>query len=161
MRDILEKAISIAVKRHAGQVDKAGEPYILHPLRVMMKMTTDHERAIAVLHDIIEDGTVPGPVLMNGGIPKELVFIIELLSRGRNQTYDHYIKHLSTSFTAVRVKLADLEDNANVLRLVKFTSKDAARTQKYLKTYQFLKEQYCKLMPYEGYEKLIGNKKYV
>ena len=61
----LEKAISIAAQAHDGQRDKAGAPYILHPLRVMMKMTTESERITAVLHDLIEDTDwtidAPGP----------------------------------------------------------------------------------------------------
>jgi (p)ppGpp synthase/HD superfamily hydrolase len=52
---MLEKAIKIAVEAHAGQVDKAGQPYILHPLRCMLKVETDIQRISAVLHDVVED----------------------------------------------------------------------------------------------------------
>ncbi len=51
----LERAITIAATAHAGQIDKAGAPYILHPLRVMLRVTTEAERITAVLHDVIED----------------------------------------------------------------------------------------------------------
>ena len=54
----LERAIQIAATAHAGQADKAGEPYILHPLRVMMTVTTPKERIAAVLHDVVEDTAV-------------------------------------------------------------------------------------------------------
>ena len=52
---MLEKAIGIAVHVHNGQVDKAGKPYILHPIRIMMKMEKIEEMIAAVLHDVIED----------------------------------------------------------------------------------------------------------
>ena len=51
----LQKAISIAVKAHEGQIDKGGNPYILHPLRVMMSLRTVDEMIVGVLHDVVED----------------------------------------------------------------------------------------------------------
>ena len=51
----LEKAIKIAVEAHTGQVDKGGNPYILHPLRVMLSLETEEERIVGVLHDVVED----------------------------------------------------------------------------------------------------------
>ena len=51
----LEKAINIAVEAHKGQTDKAGKPYIMHLLRVMMKGKTEEEQICGVLHDLIED----------------------------------------------------------------------------------------------------------
>ena len=54
---LLEKAIAIAVRAHAGKKDKAGQPYILHPLRVMLSLETLEERIVAILHDVLEDGS--------------------------------------------------------------------------------------------------------
>ena len=51
----IEKAISLAVEGHKGQEDKAGAPYILHPLRIMFKMASEEKMIAAVLHDLIED----------------------------------------------------------------------------------------------------------
>lgn len=50
----LEKALEIALKAHRGQVDKGGKPYILHPLAVMMRMETEEEQIVALLHDVVE-----------------------------------------------------------------------------------------------------------
>ena len=47
----LERAIALAAKAHEGQVDKAGAPYVLHPLRMMLRVATTEERITAVLHD--------------------------------------------------------------------------------------------------------------
>lgn len=66
---LLEKAIEIALKAHAGQKDKAGEPYILHPLRVMGMMSTVHERVVAVLHDVLEDTGIAWGDLFDEGVP--------------------------------------------------------------------------------------------
>ena len=52
---MLDRAIEIAVQAHSGQLDKGGAPYILHPLRVMLRMATEEERIVAVLHDVVED----------------------------------------------------------------------------------------------------------
>jgi len=51
----LEKAIKIALEAHIGQVDKGGNPYILHPLRVMLSLNSEEERIVGVLHDVVED----------------------------------------------------------------------------------------------------------
>ena len=55
MSTLLETAIALAVAGHAGQVDKADQPYILHPLRIMMRMGDETARIVAVLHDLVED----------------------------------------------------------------------------------------------------------
>ena len=61
----LEWAIPIAVEAHKGQIDKAGAPYILHPLRVMQSLETDPER---IVHDV-----VVSPELGRDGSPSGLV----------------------------------------------------------------------------------------
>ena len=58
MENILEKALSIAVRAHAGQKDPAGEAYILHPMQVALWCETDDERCVAFLHDVLEDTDV-------------------------------------------------------------------------------------------------------
>ena len=54
----IERAVEIAARAHAGQVDKAGMPYLFHPLRVMLSVSTPEERMAAVLHDVVEDTPV-------------------------------------------------------------------------------------------------------
>jgi GTP diphosphokinase / guanosine-3',5'-bis(diphosphate) 3'-diphosphatase len=53
--ELLDKAIALAQTAHANQVDKAGAPYIGHPLRVMNSLSTVAEKIVGVLHDSIED----------------------------------------------------------------------------------------------------------
>nr|WP_200931688.1 HD domain-containing protein [Paenibacillus sp. Leaf72] len=54
----MNKAIEIAAKAHEQQKDKAGHPYILHPLRVMLSLNTEEERIVGVLHDVLEDSRI-------------------------------------------------------------------------------------------------------
>jgi (p)ppGpp synthase/HD superfamily hydrolase len=51
----LERAIARAVAAHVGHVDKAGTPDILHPLRVMLALSSHDERMVGVLHDVCEN----------------------------------------------------------------------------------------------------------
>lgn len=139
----LEKAIAIAASAHERQLDKAGQPYILHPLRVMMKMDTQIERIVAVLHDVVEDA---GPDwdferLRLAGFEEEVIEALRHLTRdaGRD-TYMEYIERIRGNKAALRVKLADLEDNLDLTRISLPTEADFRRCEKYLKAYQFLKE---------------------
>jgi (p)ppGpp synthase/HD superfamily hydrolase len=141
--DTLEKAIALAVDAHSGQVDKVGAAYILHPLRVMSRMSTNTERIAAVLHDAVEDsdGCVTFERIAALGAPAEAVEAIRLLTRtddGSEAGYQAYIKRLSTNPIALKVKLADLENNLDTRRLSEVSPRDAARLSKYLKTYRKL-----------------------
>jgi len=127
----LEQAISIASLAHEGQLDKGGEPYILHPLRVMMKLKDEKQRIIAVLHDIIEDTKLTDQDLLNQGLDYELVNHILTLTRRKNESYDDYIDRISQDELAINVKLADLEDNMNMSRIKNPTGKDYDRMVKY------------------------------
>ena len=57
-KNSLDNAIIISTTAHAGQIDKCGEPYILHPMRVMMSLSSLKERIVGILHDVIEDTSV-------------------------------------------------------------------------------------------------------
>lgn len=129
--DIIEKSLSIALEAHTGQVDRAGEPYILHPLRVMAKMTTDLEKATALLHDVIEDSSHTRETLEKAGIPHIVIDAVGVLTRAPGQAYSEYITALMWNVTARAVKIADLEDNMNVLRLGGLTNSDLRRVEKY------------------------------
>ena len=62
----IEKAIEIAAIAHAGDIDKAGVPYIFHPIRLMLAVTTPAEQMTAVLHDTVEDTDITFNDLKNG-----------------------------------------------------------------------------------------------
>ena len=136
----LEDAIALAVQAHRGQTDKAGAPYILHPMRVMFRVDTDHERMTAVLHDVIEDTTVTIEKLAGEGFPDEVLRALECLTRDKRETYEAFIERLLPNALARRVKLADLEDNSDLTRIANPTDRDRERVKKYARAIQYLKE---------------------
>lgn len=129
----LERAIQIAVAAHAGQVDKAGAPYILHPLRMMMRGRTPEEQTVAVLHDVVEDSDWTLDRLRAEGFSEAVVTAIDHLTRRDDETYDAFVARAAKHPLARWVKLLDLEDNMDVRRLDTLTEKDQARLSRYLR----------------------------
>ncbi|WP_070001036.1 GTP pyrophosphokinase [Cellulosilyticum sp. I15G10I2] len=127
----LDKAILIATTAHQGQVDKAGAPYILHPLRVMLGCKTEDAQICAVLHDVIEDTAVTFEDLSAAGFKKEIITSLDALTKRKNETYDEFIKRVMENRLACHVKLADLADNMNLSRIPNLSEEDYQRVKKY------------------------------
>jgi (p)ppGpp synthase/HD superfamily hydrolase len=136
----LERAIKIATTAHTGQVDKAGEPYILHPLRVMLTVFAPDERIVAVLHDVIEDSEITSKDLLAEGFSTRIVEAVVALSKSRDQSYDQYIEGVALNPLARTVKLADLEDNSDLSRIPNPTERDYERLEKYRRTRTFIEK---------------------
>jgi (p)ppGpp synthase/HD superfamily hydrolase len=141
----LERAIAIAAAAHEGVLDKGGSPYILHTLRVMMKQKTDAARMVAVLHDVVEDTNVTMDDLRHKALfPADVLHALSLVTKkpkpanGDEESYEDFIDRCATDPIATAVKLADLEDNMDALRLEEFDDKAAERFRKYLKAYRRL-----------------------
>jgi len=128
---MLEAAIQCAIKAHAGQIDKAGAPYILHPLRIMIKMENEVEMITAVLHDVVEDTPLTLADLRAEGFSEEIIAAVDHLTRREGEDYDVFIERVRHNPIAVRVKLADLEDNMDIRRFENVTARDIERIQKY------------------------------
>ena len=122
--NLIEIALEIALEAHKGQVDKAGECYILHPLRLMSKMNNDFERAVALLHDVIEDSFYSPEKLQERGIPSEVIEAVLCLTKKNSESYEEFIIRAKTNKLARAVKKVDLEDNINILRLKEVSQKD-------------------------------------
>ena len=129
--DILEISLQIALDAYKGQKDKAGQTYILHPLRIMEKMDTLEEKAAALLHDVIEDSDYTAQDLRQAGIPEHIVAAVEVLTKQPGEDYDHFIDRVLANDLARKIKIADIEDNINVLRLNSLGEKDLKRVAKY------------------------------
>ena len=127
----LEQAISIASLAHEGQLDKGGEPYILHPLRVMMHLKDEKQRIVAVLHDIVEDTNLTLQDLIFKGLDCDLANVLQTLTRRKDDSYDEYLNRICFNEFAIKVKLADLEDNMDMSRIKSPTGKDYERLAKY------------------------------
>jgi len=124
---------------HAGAVDKAGQPYILHPLRVMARLSTDTERIVAILHDVVEDSEVTLDDLRADGFSDEIVDAIDHVTRRGGESYEAFIERIAPHPLARRVKIADLEDNMDVTRLVVLDERGTERMQRYLRSWQRLR----------------------
>lgn len=133
-----EKAYKIAKKAHLGQVDKAGEDYIKHPEKVASFVKTDEEKAVAYLHDIIEDTELTLEDLSEYGFSKEVIEAVNIITKKRGEDYQSYLNSVKNNKLARAVKLADLRHNSDLTRLTKVTEKDIKRKEKYQKAIDFL-----------------------
>lgn len=136
----LEQAIELAAKAHRGQVDKAGKPYILHPIRVMQHCAPDTDAMIVgVLHDTIEDTFVTEELLLEMGTPVHIVDAIHLLTRREEDTYKEFVERIAKNPLARKVKIKDLEDNMSKERNPPPVSdKVARRLLKYRRAHAYL-----------------------
>lgn len=138
MNGIFETALAIAVDAHKGQTDKSGMPYILHPIAVANKVDTLELKTIAILHDVIEDTSVTAEDLLKKGIPEDIVEIVMLLSKPKNEDYESYLRRVKENPLAKAVKLADLAHNTDPARV---RGLNEVRRQKYELAKQVLGEE--------------------
>lgn len=128
---MVDRAIAIAHQAHAQQVDKAGKPYIDHPLRVMNKMQTWQEKIVAVLHDAVEDSDLTLADLDQAGFAPEVVAAIAAITRNKGEDYEIYLQRVLGNAIALKVKIADMTDNMDMSRISHPTEKDWQRLAKY------------------------------
>lgn len=137
----LGTAIRIAVEAHDGQFDKGGNPYILHPLKVMhyTKSSDEEVLAIAVLHDAIEDNKdITYEYLIREGLSQRIILGIMALTKVPGQTFEQYKEGVKANPDAVVVKMADLRHNSDIRRLKGVSQKDIDRIAKYQRFYMEL-----------------------
>lgn len=161
MANLLQKAITLAVKAHRDGEDPPGEPYIVHVMRVMLAVSqaddahqNERLRCVAMLHDTLERGGLTPGDLRKAGMPKEVVRAVKLLTHEDGVSYADYVVAMKRNPLAVAVKLADLLDNAD-LRRVTFRpdkgKKDVPRLVRLAASYKFLTGQ----MSERAYRKIM------
>jgi (p)ppGpp synthase/HD superfamily hydrolase len=139
----LERAIAIAAEAHAGQTDKAGAPYILHPLRMMMGLTSDEERIVAVLHDVCED--CPGWTferLRGDGFSEEILAALDSVTKREGEAYEEFALRAAANPIGRRVKLADLRDNSDLSRITNPSVEDHERIAKYARAIELIRNSH-------------------
>lgn len=136
----LEDAIALAVEAHRGVLDKSGQPYILHPLRVMFRCDTEVERIVAVLHDVVEDTGRTFDDLKKLGYTPQVLAALDCVTKREGEGYEQFVERAAVNPVARRVKLADLEDNMDLRRLPSIGQKDWERMAKYLRAWRRLEE---------------------
>lgn len=129
----LEKAIQIAAMAHAGQLDKAGEKYILHPIRVMLQVATEEEKIAAMLHDVVEDSGFTLEKLREEGFSDDILEAVDALTKRPGETRIEAAERAAENNIARTVKLADNADNSDLSRIKNPTKKDLARLEEYKK----------------------------
>jgi hypothetical protein len=130
-RCLFGRAAMIAAEAHLNQFDKAGEPYILHPLALALRTKQPDERIVAVLHDVVEDGDVTLDALAREGFPEHIVRAVDALTKRNGEDYDGFIARVAKDRLATRVKLLDLEHNSDLTRIPDASAADLERVQKY------------------------------
>lgn len=150
-------ALALATRLHDGQFDKTGQPYILHPMRVGLRLWAENEEmgmpfdpeliATGFNHDTFEDTYACRGVVI-GDLPDSVITAIEIVSRDKeNETYQEFIHRIANSENrmAIRVKLADLADNLDPVRTARLRATDpdksAGLERRYLKAQAFLRER--------------------
>ena len=135
----LERAIEIARQAHSGQLDKAGNDYISHPLRVMAMGQSTDEKIVGVLHDVVEDSAWTFEQLAAEGFAPHIIEALRCVTRlSDSEPYDKFIARVKENPLATAVKLNDLTDNMDIRRLPYLSDKDVKRLKKYLKAYKQL-----------------------
>ena len=136
--DMTKQAINLMYEKHKNQFDKAGMPYVLHPLHVAESMQDENRATVALLHDIIEDTDVTFEQLVQMGFPQEVIDALKCLTHHEAVDYFDYVKNIGTNPIATDVKLADLEHNSDLTRLNSITEWDLLRIEKYKKSIEYL-----------------------
>ncbi|MFC7233408.1 GTP pyrophosphokinase [Saliphagus sp. GCM10025308] len=139
----LERAIEIAATAHADQTDKAGETYILHPLRVMFAQDSEAAMIAAVLHDVVEDSDWTVAELRNDDVdfPDEAIDAVELLMKSDDESYEKFVADAAPHPIARAVKRADIEDNMDLTRLDSVDTDTMNRIEKYHNSWKLLQAE--------------------
>lgn len=134
----LERAIEIAARTHAGQLDKGGAPYILHPLRVMLRVAPGAQQIVAVLHDVVEDSAVTFEDLEREGFSAEVISGLRAVTKVEGESYEDFVARVALDPVGKAVKLADLMENSDLSRIAEPSQKDLERVAKYGRAIQYL-----------------------
>lgn len=135
---LLSLAIKVATEAHEGQLDKGGNPYILHPQAVAASLDNTENKIVAYLHDVIEDTDVTLDQLEKLGFTYRIVNSVRILTKSKDVSYDDYLKSVKKDSNAWHVKMADIKHNMDISRIPEPTAKDFSRIEKYKKALAFL-----------------------
>lgn len=137
----LDTAVMIANNAHFGQKDKSGKPYILHPLRLALKMSSPDEQIVAVLHDVLEDSSTTVEDIERYGFSENVIDALICLTKQDKESYMDYVARVKLNKLATIIKICDLQDNLNITRLESLEDADFQRIKKYHDALGFLTDQ--------------------
>jgi (p)ppGpp synthase/HD superfamily hydrolase len=128
---LLASAIALAERAHAGQLDKAGAPYIGHPMRVVNSLGDPVAKIVGALHDAVEDSDLTLEDLARLGFPGPVVAAVDAVTKRDGESYEGYLERVQADPIALQVKIADMQDNMNLARIPRPTPEDHRRLEKY------------------------------
>jgi (p)ppGpp synthase/HD superfamily hydrolase len=137
----LEDAILLAARAHRGQTDRYGEPFILHPLRVMMRLDSEVEKIVGILHDLVEKTPMTFETLRAAGYSDDILAALDCVTRRSDESYEEFVERSATNPLATRVKLADVEDNMDLRRAQEVRPDDAERLTRHVRAWNVLREK--------------------
>ncbi len=112
---MVNRALRLAYRAHAGQLDRGGVPYIFHPYHLAEQMDDERSICVALLHDVVEDTPVTLEEIQRE-FPSEIAEAVALLTHDPSTDYFAYVRRLKANPLARKVKLADLMHNADQAR---------------------------------------------
>ncbi|MDH6231960.1 (p)ppGpp synthase/HD superfamily hydrolase [Mesorhizobium soli] len=131
---LFEEALFIAATAHRGKVDRHGNEYIRHVLRVMGAVSEGHEQIVALLHDVVEKSQITLDDLREDGIPPQIIQAVDAMSRRVGEDYCDFVKRAASNQLALPVKIADLRDNYRTAQIFK----EDERMEKYARALTML-----------------------
>lgn len=138
LHPLMIRAVGLSSEKHYGQTDKGGEPYMGHVARVAEHCETDTQRMVGLLHDLLEHTDVTKQQLLDEGFPEPVVEAVDAISRREGEDYEQYVRRLGPNALARRVKIAELIDNMDLLRLKMLNDDDCRRLMKYHQAWRYL-----------------------
>lgn len=136
--ELYDHALRIAIRAHEGQQDKSGREYVMHPIRVAERCKDSRTKIVALLHDTIEDTDVTIEYLRKEGFPEEIIDAVLSVTKQEGENYEDFVRRAAKNAIGKEVKIADLEDNMDIRRLIEIKEEDVARLRKYLRAWQYL-----------------------
>lgn len=151
LRKLQNIAYDIVSEQFQGKIDKGGQPYEYHCLRVAEAVERSFSEQpgtfqikciiAALLHDVIEDTSITKEDLLKIGFDKDIVEAVDAVSRRKNESYFDFVKRCKENEIARIVKRYDLEDNMDIRRLTKFGDYEQKRLKKYWHSWKFIKDE--------------------
>lgn len=138
----IDKALKIAIEAHFEEKDRYGAPFILHPLRMMMRVEGDEEKIVCALHDVVEKTSTSLADLKREGFSKEILEAVDCLTKRENESYEDYIERVAPNEIARTVKLVDLEDNMDLTRAEKLNDAESKKMQQRLRAWHRLRKEF-------------------
>lgn len=134
--DKIHLARAVAMAAHAGQTDKAGEPYFRHCHRVARRVMIETDNfdviAAAYLHDVVEDTPMTVADLDEIGFSVTTQKLVSMMTHEEGESYEEYVRRVAAQDLPRIIKKADISDNSDPARLKRL---DQATQDRLLKKY--------------------------